>query len=684
MSPEHNARHAPGARTVARPVPLGILLTTLVAALSVVVATAQPSAAAGETVEAAAVVQPTPTQLSDRLVSLIGTSARAWNRRQVKNGQLKDPVRGAEGRYGVPMTAQAIIEEGLRRSEPAMVERGLRALKSQIHHPDDGGFNVGFEVLGLVDSITTNDRLLRGNATWRSLRAPLVAFVEKRYRRGMTSRSKKPSELMICMTASRCFHNLKLVAAAASIDYKAAGFTTKPPAAKKSSAPQLRASFKITTPAGKTTDVAGSERHLLDQAAREASRNALDSRWDDGLQGILSDPATAKNNNPLAYNTLSAMMLGHSIEAQHPRDVSATQLAAFERTTRAIVGYMAPSGQLSFIGRGQGQVWVPALALNALVIAATRSSSELWRNRYLTAATTLVGELETTYRPDLRLGLPLVPRLRGMTAKQVDYGGVDSYASYNMYEGLALYGLRKARDLLRTQSWSQTPIEPDPQYDGGYREAFHTFTEPSRARFATVRKGDFWYAIHGGDALRDARYDFGLVAAERQTAGGSWRSQVPHRPMVKSWTSSGGSIKIGRRTFLPVTHSLRTRADGSVVVRGGWTNRPGGRQAVDKNTTWTFTPLRGGALRMTFKPRHTRTYRFTYWHDRRAKIGRTARKLTIRRPNGVTLRITFNRRVKIRRNKGVGHSAYEKSLRSSRVIMRAPRGRTVTITTRFS
>lgn len=615
-----------------------------------------------------------PTQLANRIDGLIAPSVEAWSNRQSGNGQFKDPVRGNQASYGSPMIAQAMVELGVARGDQQLISKGLKAEKAQISHPDNGGFNVGFEVIGLIDAVKQNDMLLAGNGEWQTLRGPLTNFIAQRYARGVEGKTKNSQELVRCMANPKCFYNLKLVGATASIDYNLSkiGVDTQIKTSKKADK-DAHASFKITNPAGKTTQARGASDSLLNQAAKITSNDARNTMWGQEQAGILSDPAAKRSNNPLAYNALSSMMLGHAIEAQGYENAPPKVKDAFERTAKSIVGYMAPNGETSYIGRGQGQVWVSAVALDALATAAKHAKDPIWKQRYLSASSRLVDHLETAYTPDKKLGLPLVPRLKNKDLDNVSYNGLDYYASYNMYEGLALFGLRKARDILKTEDDSATATASN--------EVDSTYIDPSQTKFATVKHGNIWYALHGGDALPDARYDFGVVNAQKKV-GDRWIPAMPHRPHTDEKTSAGGAIRIDGKTMLPTAQKISSNGNGVVTMYGGWTDKPNSKPTLDRNTKWTFTPSESGVT-MEFTPKESREYEFTTWYEAGSKLIPNSRGLTIIESNGRQQTYIFNKSVAVHRNKGTEYSGYDNKLQSSRMVLKAKKGSNISMATSF-
>lgn len=643
-------RHAPCHRRSPSTISRCLLLATIVCALLL------PSAGS------AAASEGDSGALAGQIDQLVGTSAEAWSTRQAPDGQLVDPVKHAMPSYGSPMIAQAIIELGVQSGRSQLVDIGLGALTAQVSHPDNGGFNVVFELLGLIDAVRSNDLLLAGDPRWQARRGELVGFIAKRFAREFKGNPARSPGLSRCMANRRCFYNLKLVAAAAGIDYERGGLAT-PTAA--------RAAYVVKKPDGGSAEGPAAAIAVLTRAARLTSRDARTSVLPDEEAGLLTDPAGSRSDNPLAYNALCSMMLGHAAQALGYDAAPTSVRAAFMRTAKALVGYMSPSGSLAYIGRGQGQVWVPAAALYALSLAARYTDDAQWRARFLSGAGRLVGTLTTSYAPDLRLGLALVPRMVGRAPSSISYAGIDDYASYKMYEGLALYALRRARETLR-QVPAAAGGEIASDRDG-------SFVDPSRTRFASVRSGEIWYAVHGGDALPDARYDFGVVAAQKLVSG-SWVDAMAHRPRTRSRSSAGGAIVIRGRRLLPKATRISATGAGVVTLVGGWSDGSG--RLVDAGTRWTFTPVAMG-VRMRFVPRSDRLYRFTLWHraGSRTTVGRRA--VTIVEPGGRRQAYSFNRRVVVHRSQARDASAFDRRLRSSLVLLRAHRGRAVTVTIGF-
>lgn len=615
----------------------------------------------------------TTGQLAERVGALISVSADAWGTRQGPDGRFNDPVRGNLATYGSPMLAQALIERGLERTDRRLVDQGIAALRAQIANPDNGGFNVSFEVLGLVDAWSRDQQLLAGDPAWQALSGDLKTFIERRFTRGTSVARKNKRWLSRCMNDVACFYNLKLVAAVAGIELRRAGLQARSAATTRKSDATARAAFRFATPLGSSTARTGADAALIEQAAKLTSSDARQSSWQGTALGLLSDPPSERADNPLAYNALCAMLLGRALETAPPKTLSSRVEKAFQRLTRGLLAWLAPDGESSYIGRGQGQVWVTASALTALVTAAERTPDATFRTRFLAASLRLVEHLETTYAPSASLGLALVPAHRGKTSFGKHYTGIDSYATYTMYEGLALYALRHAREVL-------TRLDAEPPILDGARPS-GVFLDPSQARFATFRRGGLWYAVHGGDALPDLRHDFGVVAMQSSEEG-RWISRLPHRPLSERPLSGGGVIRRGKHTLVPLARKLVRRKGGVIALYGGWAVPGSGRATLDRRTRWLFTPVARG-VRTEFVARSSQRISFTVWCEPGSKVTRSSRGIAFRTPDGRLQRYSFNRPVTLHKNRFSEHSAYEGRLTSWQVAVRTRRGAKLRMTTSF-
>lgn len=347
-----------------------------------------------------------PAVLSKQAKDLVGSTSVAWLRHQSRDGRFTDPVKGKSSSYGTPMIGQALIETGVLAQDSNLINSGIRAQLSQISHPDNGGYNVAFERLGMAEAYGKNEKLLADYPFWQKSRAAVAQFVQARGYRGFNSRTSddSPSFLKKCFSIASCYNNLKLVGAAASREVVASNIPTRDVVAIASSSSK-KSSISVD--------------RILRLAVRHTSS---DSRLigNDQKAGFLSDPPSkfsipSKSVNPLGYNALSAEMLGGILDNAEINESTASLKSAFLRTARTIAGSMSPSGDLDYVGRAQGQVWVPAIATAALAKAIKYEDSPAWRNRYLVAIDTLLTRIATKHRASSGWGLALAPRLAGKT-----------------------------------------------------------------------------------------------------------------------------------------------------------------------------------------------------------------------------------------------------------------------------
>ena len=644
-----------------------------------------------------------PPALGAQVSALVAGATDEWTLHQTPEGWLIDPVLGrATSSYGLAMTGQSMVVLGVSRADPALIEDGLRAELAEVAQPDDGGF----ELLALSEAFAWNDHHLAGMGAWAAARGAIATFI--------ATHAPLVSDAGDCYSEERCYDNLKLVAAVADLSLLQTGLPN----------------FTLGTPAAIRAEALAA----LARAARNAGTDAR-RIGTPGFRGagILSDPG----RNPLAYHALSTLMLGQAVQSLGA-SAPASVIAAFSRCARALIGLMAPDGDVAYIGRGQGQVWTAAASIDALSIAAQMTRSATWRGRYLAGAALELSRLRALYPRD-GWGLPLVPRLAGGLASGLaggdsgqapgqapNYLGIDGYANTVQYNGLALWALSEAAHTLSLIP--PTPYQAVPSTENG------TFLDPSHTKFATVTDGSLWYAIHGTDSdPADARYGFGLISVERDTAQG-WRAVLPYPPLTSALTSTPATsgptlIRDGRsphgrsghgrsgdgRSGEQVLHPVKTRiaasSSGAVTIHAAWGaadgnaadgKTPGGKAPAanakaanpELATTWVYRPTstptstEDGAensITLSFHAHANCAYQFPvwYWTGSQMRIGRAG--LTITAPNGSSQSYDFSTAVAIHTSSEIYHSAYAEDLSS--IILTVPaasRPREVRYTTTLS
>jgi hypothetical protein len=593
-----------------------------------------------------------PVSLSEQATLLITRTVAEWPRHELEDGRLVDPVIGPVlSSYGSAMTGQAMVEVGAAGVGPAsgpaneaLIADGLRAEVSQTSRSNQGGF----ELLALAEGFTWNERHLASNPAWKAARGAIAEFL----------RAHGPlvsSDAGLCYSSADCYDNLKLVAGLADLALVSTGLTSP-------------------APASLLHNRAGLRRKALGFLAQAAANTGTDARRvgervSFGDAGILSDPT----KNPLAYHALSTMMLGHALVSLG-RTTPARARAAFFRSARTLVGLMAPDGNVAYVGRGQGQVWTVAATVDALAIAASRTNSPTWRGRYLVGAALAIRRLQAVY-PVGSWGLALVPRLAGEPGG--NYEGIDGYANSVSYNGLALWALVDATRALTAVP--ATVVQPLPATTNG------VFLDPSHTKFATVTNGSLWFAIHGTDSdPADARYDFGLAAAEKRDGSG-WRTVLPYRPLTFRPTTGGPALLVGGRALFPIGRRITAKRSGEVVIRGGWGTPGRVAPRVRFGTIWTYraTPALDGVT-LTFRGRPHRTYQFEVWYALGSQVTASSAGLSVVEPGGFLRSYSFNSPVSVSALTETYHSAYSSNLASALITLRAPnRPHRITYTTTF-
>jgi hypothetical protein len=652
----------------------------LVSIVSVLIGLAVPAtgSATPAAISASGSAAPTPLlsppALGAQVSALVASTTAEWASHQTPEGWLIDPVLGrATGSYGLGMTGQSMVVLGVSHGDVALVEAGLRAERAEVTQPDDGGF----ELLALSEAFAWNQAHLANMNAWEAARATIATFI--------TDHAPLVSDAGDCYSEERCYDNLKLVAAVAELSLLRTGL------------PDLA----LGTPA----TIRAKALAALTQAAKNTGADARRLGTDPFRgAGILSDPG----RSPLAYHALSTLMLGQAVQSLGA-SVPASLVAAFSRCTRALIGLMAPDGDVAYIGRGQGQVWTVAVSIDALSLAAQMTHNATWRGRYLAGAALELARLRSIYPPD-GWGLPLVPRLAGQAAP--NYLGIDGYANTVEYDGLSLWALTDAAHILSLIP--PTPYQALPSTKKG------AFLDPSHTKFAAVTDGRLWYAIHGSDSdPADARYGFGLISVERDGAQG-WRAVLPYPPLTPLLTStaatSGPTLIRGSKHFYPVKTRIAVSASGVVTIHTGWgtaNKQASNKQATNKqavtgrvapgkarprraakeragkinvDTTWVYRPTSSDdGIALSFRARAMCAYQFPIWFQTGAEVRARKTGLTITEPDGISQSYDFNTEVAIHASSETYHSAYSEDLGSILItVPSASRARQINYTTSFS
>jgi hypothetical protein len=493
-------------------------------------------------------------------------AAAAWPARQLGNGRFRDYVTGgAPTNYGLTMLGYGLLRSGARTGSRAEIDAGVRALDASTRLPS--AERGSFQVLALASAYNFARRELAGDPAFVRARAGW-----ERALRSYGTPQTGPGAAR-CFRDPRCFNNLKLVEAAGNLELLATGLRSNVAGAKLTNRSALRRD---------TLAVVGTL--APDSIGTLASSSGPGPRR--GL-GILSDPASY----PLAYHVVSTAMLARSVELLG-RSAPARARATLRRAAETLASFMGPEGDVAYVGRSQQDAFAPALAAFAGAAAARELPQPASAaQRYAALSSRALDHLTAVngFGPS---GLNIAPRL-GQRGASRDYRGIDHYANTVVYNGLALFGLNLAADAAAAgPAVAGGPLTADGDGD---------FLDPQRTRFAAVRHGDLWYAVHERQQRGDLRDDFGLVALKKRDADGRWHDLLRPRPLTFGEGSAGPVLIQGGHRGLPYGRRIAVGRDGVVTVSGGFREASG--RWLRGEVRFRFAPVGDDGVRLTFPAR---------------------------------------------------------------------------------
>jgi hypothetical protein len=354
------------------------------------------------------------------------------------------------------------------------------------------------------------------------------------------SRYGIPPNGFVCISRPACYNNLKLVDAVAILAITGAGIRSPDPGAR------------LADPAAARAAAA----RIVNRRVERIVDHRLHARLPRAvLRGsVLSDPPS----DPLAYHTLSTFMLAQAIALLGPDATRAARRTSRE-TMDALAALIAPDGDASYLGRGQSQVWVPAIAAAALATGARAAAARhrARAGRYLAAARRTLRRLRTRHGTAGH-GLELVPG----ASRRTTADGIDAYAHTVAYNGLAMLGLSVADDALA--GLPDLPIGPLP---GEHRIAV---ADPEATALGVVGNGRVWLAVRRLAKNRsDLRHDFGALALKLRR-GPDWLDLLAPRPLTLAAAPSAGPALIRHgRAITPTGTEIHVRG-ATVAVDGGY------------------------------------------------------------------------------------------------------------------
>jgi hypothetical protein len=345
-----------------------------------------------------------------------------------------------------------------------------------------------------------------------------------------------------CLSRPQCWSNLKLVDAVAVLAITGLGVAARDPAARLHNAAAARAAAAAV--------VNQRVPRVIDHGlhGKAAGRELLGT--------VLSDPPA----DPLAYHVMSTFMLSEAIVQLGPGAGSAARRAG-RRTMDALAALVAPDGDATYLGRGQDQVWVPALTAAAMANGARGAAATDPRRaaRYLAVARAAVRRLERRHASPQ--GLKLVG------GERTTANGIDGYAHTVAYNGLALFGLTTALDALAAIPKARIGKQP-----GKRRLALD---DQDASGLSVVSNGRTWLAVHRtATNANDLRHDSGALALKRRTRHG-WVDLLAPRPLTLTTTQTAGPALIRRGVALRPDGFESYARSGMVFLRAGYRNARG-------------------------------------------------------------------------------------------------------------
>lgn len=500
-------------------------------------------------------------------------ASTAWMRLQHTSGAFTDPVSGRESAgYGNVMIGYGLLRAGERSGDARVVAAGVRAVDAGIRRPPAA--RGVFDALAAASAYDFARRSLAGDPSFRAARGRWEEYLRTFVAPAVSEK------LRACVASPDCFHNHEVVGAFADLRLLGTGVRSSVPGTRLAAPDELRAAALDVIAAGVPAATGG------------------------GAFGLLSDTGSW----PLAYHAFSTAMLAGAV-GEAGEDAPAASRAALARAVRTLGAFMAPDGDVAYIGRRQQQGW--ALASSMLAAATARRLGGLGDASSLEA---VADRAFTRLRRVNRFGpggLGAVPR--ELTRAGGGYRGVD--ANQIVSSSLVIFLLNLAADEEERAGEGHAGALPADS-DG-------SFLDRSQAGFAAVRRGDVWFAVHRRPHGADRRYDFGLVALKQRVPGGGWRDLLRPRPLTRGLTAdSAGPVIVGAgRRWLPWGERIAVAGGGVVVVRGGWRAQDG--TWLRRGVTFRFAPVAGGVA-LTFPLRRGDKVRLTTFLPR-AGAGRSGR-----------------------------------------------------------
>ena len=593
---------------------------------------------------AAPVAGPSGPDLSVRAEAIADEVVRRWASVQGVDGRFPDPIYGAGGDYGTAMLGYAMLRRGEEEGDKALIRGGLDAIQAQVDIPAGGAF----ELLVLARAYRWADGALPSDP----IAAPMWAKAAPKLAADLAARGPVTAQTAAatCYADARCYNNLKLVSSLASLELEGTGIKA------------AKASALLADPG-----LRGRVLHRVGNRVPKEVGNDIERDGDAPLDGggLLSDPP----RNPFAYHALSTLMLGEIID-ELGDDAPPAAIKAYDRVSKALLMLAAPDGDVTYFGRGQGQVWVPAVVAAAAARAAEHQDSAALRGRFLALAEASLTRIRSVYGVGAN-GLPLVPG--AVDAVTLASRRVDPYATTRGYNGLAVFALDRAAATLKRVAGTATRV---PSQRPG------VVVSPKQAGVTTITRGSLWAAVGSKTrAPEDARYASGLLALQQRDAAGDWHPIVPGRPYNPQRVGTL-AVKVGGRTLVAAGDVTGT-AGSSVTIKGGWSQPGEPKTLVDNGTRWRWTVEDPRTISVSFVAKSDRTVVLNALMGDGASLRKVPFGLLVTGADGGALQYSLGvggRRLDLRREaRPAGGSAYDSALAVAQARALVRKGERVTM-----
>ena len=590
-------------------------LRTLAVALALTAALA-PGRASAQPVTAAS--------LHAEVAALLDGTAAQWAGMITPTGVFQNPFAAdvAVGHHSFvpPMLAYAVQRAGERTGDTRLVAAAERTWPQAV----DPSRASAFDMLGAASA-------LRALTLSDARRSQLVQY---------TAAYGIPPQGRRCLLRPRCWGNLKLVDALAILSITGAGVSSADPVARLGDPARARAAAVHIVNA------------RIGQVADHGLRAVIGRKHVRGT--VLSDPPA----DPLAYHALTAFMLREAVTQLGPA-ASRSARRVLRELTDALAVLLAPDGDASYLGRGQGQTWVPALAAGALAAAArdVAARQPVRAARYLVGAQRAVRRLAVLHASPQ--GFQVVPGALTRTTT----AGIDGYAHTVAYNGLALFGLSQTLDAL-----AAIPAAPLGRLPADGRLAV---SDERASGLGIVSDGNVWLAVHKTPTdANDLRHDFGALALKRLTPAG-WIDLLAPRPRTRvTPDSSGPALMYLGQPLKPSGFAIHAYGR-TIIVNGAY--RANDRIVRRAQFRWRLTP-RGARLRVAGAHRGDRFRMLAFTP---AGTGSATRKELV----AAGARWRFDRPIRVRRLPGY-HSGPVELLDALEARFTAPRSGRFVVTIR--